>query len=633
MEFSDLALAKFLQAAPELAPSIVNFSEVTSEVGEEGEVKVGLFLLRLGPEIATVPVVGRGDTLFPIDSLFLESEAKFRPLTKSVVTTLLNAQATMPGKATMIPPTVNSNPNLNNLLNPPRTGKFIYASASRLTEFLAVLPAHVKQAAFTKISAEKSLYDTLDKMFGLKAIFMALSTSAPAQNSTSTGPDPMLGTPLSVVTTPSEVAALGDSALAAKFVEHGYAVVGTPRYSRTAVAYQPYNEIGTYHPVSPARDYGQDFMICMRDGSSKAGFMPKYHVANPVRGENIVTVFEDGSYASGELISNGDALNRAQVLDNLFKASPPRLLRELSSGDTCLMFTLGGEALGPFTADSVTRTANGVEIKVYGFGKVTRIMGSNNFTKDSEVIGSTMFVPHNLQVLVLGSNVTGQVETNVNNACATKELITSQFLNTTVDLRHDGVEYSANGRLLGGVPQTMKYLVEGEGLDPADAGNFMKAAAEQKLVKIFMSKAASASDTQPTEIPEYGSVAPKVDSVAPNGSMNGLIPALQSAAGMGDSQVMESAIIAQLLQVPDLFEYIQEYLPEIDETVDKLGRVLFLCRVKIDQLSEALDSDTVFATLAQIKNVYKQLGDSSEKLKAVASTSYGFTQEEGNLPQ
>lgn len=633
MEFSDLALAKFLQAAPELAPSIVNFSEVSSEVGEEGEVKVGLFLLRVGPEVVTVPVVGRGDTIFPVDSLFLENEGRFRPMTKSVLNTLMNAQGQVPGKGVKIPPTVDTNPNLNNLLNPPRTGKFVYASASRLTEFLAVLPAHVRKATFEKIASEQSLYTNLDKLFGLKAIFTALNANDQLTNATASGPAKTDIESLSVITSPREIGDLGDAALAKQFLETGYAVAGDPRaHTRAAVAYQPYNTNGTYHPVSPARDGGKDFSICFKNGSSKEAFLPKYHHVNPVATEGLASVFTDGSYATGELISNGDPLDREEVLNMLFDFSPPKLLRELERGQTFLMFTPGGDALGPFRADSVTRTAGGVEIKTYS-DRIHTLVGSNNFTKEVEIIGKTMFVPHNVLVLVLGANVVGETETNVNNACDMKELITSQFLGAELDLRHDGVEFSSNGRPLGGMPAAMKNLVEVEKLDPVMAGNFLKTAQEQKYLKVFMSKSAAASSVAPTEMPEYGSVAPKVDNVGMNGAMGSdFVANLQSASGLGDAQVMESAIIGQLLQVPDLFEYIQEYLPDIDETVDKLGRVLFLTRVKIDQLSQALDSDTVFATIAQIKNVYKQLGDSSEKLKAVATSSAGFENQDGNLP-
>ena len=93
---------------------------------------------------------------------------------------------------------------------------------------------------------------------------------------------------------------------------------------------------------------------------------------------------------------------------------------------------------------------------------------------------------------------------------------------------------------------------------------------------------------------------------------------------MNDAQVMEASVISQLLEVPDLFEYINEYLPEIDESVNKLGRLLFLLRVKIDQLAMTMDSDSVFALVSQVKNVYKQLGESAIKLKGIAAASAGF---------
>ena len=88
--------------------------------------------------------------------------------------------------------------------------------------------------------------------------------------------------------------------------------------------------------------------------------------------------------------------------------------------------------------------------------------------------------------------------------------------------------------------------------------------------------------------------------------------------------------VSQLLQVPNLFEYITEYLPEIQNAVDKLGRLLFLSRVKIDQLAGPLDSDSVFALIAKVKGVYRQLGDSCTKLEEIANVSTGFEAEGSN---
>jgi hypothetical protein len=44
----------------------------------------------------------------------------------------------------------------------------------------------------------------------------------------------------------------------------------------------------------------------------------------------------------------------------------------------------------------------------------------------------------------------------------------------------------------------------------------------------------------------------------------------------------------------------------------------------MDQASMALDSDTVYALISQVKTVYRQLGDAALKLKGITEASLGF---------
>jgi hypothetical protein len=625
MEFADIALAKFLQSAPELGPLIINFSEVTDEMQDSTSgTRVGIFILKAGSGIVTVPVISKGDTIFPIDSVFIESEAKFRPLSAATINYIIDAASTSPGKVKKIPETVDTNPNLQNLINPPRTGKFTYASTSRLTEFLAVLPNHVKQFAFEKISSEQSVYNTLDKLFGLRAIFSALNGAhggTGSVNSVATG-SPVINSTISmsVITSPREVRDLMNDALSKTFLDQGYVVTGGSDSFRAAIAYQPYNVNGTFSVVNPNTDGGREYEVVLRNGASKRAYVPKYHVLNPDGMAGLISIFEDGNYARGPLITNGQPVEELTVLKTLFDLRPPKLLKELERDEYFMMFTVSGEALGPFNARSVTRTANGVEIKTYA-GKVSRICGYQNFTKEIDSVGDSLFVPSNIIVFPLGEDHSNEVELSINGAAEKKENITAQYLGAELDIRHDGVEFSTNGQSVGGFPSAMKALVEGENLDPGMAENFLKQAQVTKFVKLFLSKKASTTDANPTQIPQYGAPAPRVDETNLSGSF---MPAVQSATDLGDSQAMESTIIAQLLQVPELFEYIQEYLPELEETTDKLGRILFLTRAKLDQISEALDSDSVFSMIAQIKTVYRQLGDTCLKLKAITESSIGF---------
>jgi hypothetical protein len=104
----------------------------------------------------------------------------------------------------------------------------------------------------------------------------------------------------------------------------------------------------------------------------------------------------------------------------------------------------------------------------------------------------------------------------------------------------------------------------------------------------------------------------------PNGSM---VSNVQESLKAGDAQVTEATIISELLQAPDMFEQISEYLPDIEEAIDKLGRTLFMARVHISRLAEANDADQVYAFLASLKTVYRLLGDNFIKLKELAAVS------------
>jgi hypothetical protein len=607
---------------------IVNFSEVTDQVQDSSTgTKVGIFILRAGLGTVTVPVIGKGETLFPIDSVFIESEAKFRPLSPSTISYIMSAASTAVGKATKMPAGAVTNPSLTDLIVPPRTGKFAYASTSRLTEFLANMPDSVKKFTFEKISAEQSVYNTLDNMFGLRGLFEALnghSGGTGLVNNVATGPAHIRRVGFSVITSPREVRDLMNDSLTKSFLDQGYVVTGGSDSLRTAVGKHNFNDIGTYTVINPSLEGGREYMVSMKNGTSKLAYLPKYHRITQTSGaDRLASIFSDGTYARGTLVTHGDPTEGLAVLKHLFETSPPCLLKDLGRGQDFMIITTGGEALGPFHSNSVTRTALGTEVKC-SYGLIKRIHGYNNFTKEVELIGDVLFVPHNIVVLTLASDVTEELEVSVNFANRKKENIALQYLGAELDLRHDGVEFSANGAPVGSFPQAMKLLVEKENIEPSSAENFLKQAQETKFVKIFLSKQASTSDFQPAQFPQNGAPASPTPDTGLNGSF---MPAIQSAKDLGDSQVMESTIIAQLLQVPELFEYIQEYLPEIDQTVDKLGRILFLTRAKLEQVSEALDSDTVFSMVAQIKAVYRQLGDTSLKLKTLTEASVGFDKE------
>jgi len=632
MEFSDIALAKFLQALPDLSPYIVNFTDAGNELDQgESEIKVGIFTLQMGVGQCYVPVVGKGTTVFPIDSVFIEEENMFKPLSPTVISGLIGSASSNLGSVKKIPTSVDRNPSVQDLIQPPKTGKFVYASASRLPEFLAVVPAPVRKSLFEKIASEQSVYSALDKLFGLKAIFDVLKSKNQGDshgqknsvNASQSGAEASSSKPqASVLTTPEEVKNMGKEYITSQFLDNGYAINSdtSATHSRVAVTYMPWSKSGAYKDVSPAFDGGKDYAAVFADGDTRAAFVPQYHSMNPVKNDSLVSIFADGSYIRGQFVGIADPLPRKEVLDTLFSMSPPKLLRELSRGERFVVFTAAGEALGPFTADSVTRSNRGVEIDIYVYNMgIRKLCGFTNFTKDVDKVGDMLVVPHNVFVLTLGGDVTSELARTAIDARDMRELRASQLLGDEMVIRFDGVEYSTNDGPLGSYGESLKVLVNEQDIDPDVAKSFLKQAEETSFVRIFMSKkAADQGNARPTPIESYGEAPPPVDNVSLGGAfMSDLNGAMQT----NDAQIIESTIIGQLLQVPDLFEYISEYLPEIEQTVDRLGRILLVTRIKIDQMSESLDSDSVFALISQLKTVYRQLGDTVVKLRGYSNSA------------
>lgn len=610
MEFSDIALAKLLQTVPELGSLIITFQDVTDELQDENGTQVGVFVLRSGRDIFYIPVVSKNDNVYPIDSIFFDSKKKFFPLTKKTVALVVSSSQLEQGSPTDIPKTVVGNPSVYELINPPRTGKYVYASSSRLVDFLSALPDYVKTATFEKIAAEKSVYDNLDKLFGLKAIFDVLR---PQRQGLAAKTNEV---PISVVTDANpSLTADGISSI----LNDGYHVSGKQPSRRVAVTVQDFNLGGLFREVTQL-DGDHDYSIVMENGTTREAFIPKMHALCQTGGRSLA-VFTTGDYALREsFVAQGEDLERKQVLDRLFDYRPPVLLRDCYNGDKILLMVNDGTFLGPFNVNSVTLNAYGVEVGISDFGASNwrRIMGNRNFAKNAEGAGSTLYVPYNCIVLKLGNNISFECEDHLNCAVTKREMASLQFLGSELNLGYDGVEYAINGTPIGGEPKIMEILVVNEGIDPTAASNFVKQAQATKLVKIYMTKKAESTDYSPAEVPQYGILPESNWDVAPNGAFT---PNVQKSMELGDAQVTEATIISELLQVPNMYELIQEYLPDIEEAIDKLGRILFVSRVHIDQLSRNGDADSIFAFLASLKSVYRLLGDNFLKLQEMSSAA------------
>lgn len=623
MELSEIALQKLLQLFPELSSYIVSFKEITEEAGkEESGIRIGMFLVQFGMEYYYIPIIAKDDVVYPIDSIFGVSSQSFSPITRSFVDKAVSSSGVTIGKPSKIPGTIPQNPSVYDLVTPPRTGKFVYASSSRMVEFLSTLPNFVKKAAFEKFSEDKDTYNTLHRLFGLENLLVALKPSRDTVKAT-------LKPAVELIT--------GGAGLShdqvQSILEKGYALRGENTTERVAVLANDFSKIGTIKTIRGI-DSGYAYEIVTKEGSTRSAFLPKRSIAAPqfasllsshhksrIGTEAVVAIFADGNYSiSTDLVSTGEPYSSNMVIKDLFEYIEPVTVRELSGHDTVALFTPELNLIGIYSLHGVSHSINGVH-----FSGSNRIPGSHHDTKINAYRNcqnvdasdpKNLLIPINTLAVVLGKDITGDLETSTVSALRKLELTTLTALGSAIDVGFDGIEFSINGKPLGSELKIVEALVAHEGIAPEKADQFVKQAKEQRHIKIYLSKKA---DFEPGQIPQFGDAAPQQEETFGSEARSNFGNNLKASAQTQDPQVVESMVISELLQASDMTSMVREYLPDITQAIDRLGRTLFLARLNTDKMNESQNAAEVNSFIANLRNVYRLLGDNSIKLERMCS--------------
>lgn len=108
-------------------------------------------------------------------------------------------------------------------------------------------------------------------------------------------------------------------------------------------------------------------------------------------------------------------------------------------------------------------------------------------------------------------------------------------------------------------------------------------------------------------------------------SMDGALPIdeeakllAQQAAEAGQRHVFDQAAIGGLVKVYDVANVVDSYIPEFMDTIDRLGRILFLFYWKHEDFNQRYGSDDVVQMEDRLRSVFKQLGDLALQLKEKA---------------
>jgi len=87
------------------------------------------------------------------------------------------------------------------------------------------------------------------------------------------------------------------------------------------------------------------------------------------------------------------------------------------------------------------------------------------------------------------------------------------------------------------------------------------------------------------------------------------------AAAAGQRHVFDQAAIGGLVKVYDVGNVVDSYVPEFMDTIDRLGRILFLFYWKHEDFNQRYGSDDVVQMEDRLRNVFKSLGDLTLQLK------------------
>jgi hypothetical protein len=625
MEFSDLAMVKLLQVLPELGPYIVTFKDVTDELNREGdETQVGLFIVSFGGQYYYIPITGKGEVLQPVDSIFDPTEGCFYPLTKSFLQKFINSQSLQLGNRTKIPQTVVQNPSVYGLVTPPRTGKFNYASESRVTEFLSILPPLTKKAFIEGVYRNKPFAENLNKMFGLSNIVESLSTS-PAITKSASAETPLTDNMVEEmgihVITGGE--GLNDTEIQS-ILTKGYALRGIQKEVRIAVPAYDGNRYGSLQSISSV-DQGLEFDIVMKNGETREGLVMRRSSILP----QMALLLSRSASANFILFSNGDYTTKANVIgvaqgtntNNVFKSifqySPPITASQLVDGDKAMLLTPDLEFVGAFRINRTESHSLGITIKGYNLVSQESVVmhAYKNCKQISAPNRSEIYIPSDAVFVRLNDDLDYELEVNINSAQARLELNSLVTLGGMSTIGYDGVEFSYNGSRVGNIPSLLTVLITTEGLPPKQAEEFIKRAQETRTCRFYISKKA---DFEPAEIPQYGNIPPEQPNSQGLGERQ--IGNMQEASETGDMETTGAMILSELLQVPSMDEYITEYLPEIKGAIDKLGRILFLARINMSKMFTGENASDIFSFLASLRNVYRLLGDNYIKLERMAQS-------------
>ena len=607
MNFSQMALEKLNAASPGLSKYIIAFKDMSSELQDSDGVEVGVFMMRNGGSMFYVPVISRGGVTFPIDSIYLADRKAFFPLTKKTIEQIKTSQNSNVGKAARIPQGAIRNPDLKDLVVPPRTGKFMYASDGRMGELIAMAHPEIRKDLADVIEKSAELYGILD----VPALKEALLSNEQLTFEMTKEAGVLF-----------DGDGLPDEAIQ-DILNKGYHIAGEHSTTRVVVESTGASHYTTLAAAEPGHAYTVE---TIGGGECPIAILPQSSLG--LTHDQVLVAKDDGTFGfiRPKVVIHQQELPYENIVKSLEGIPAGQAYALIDHHREPIMF-FDGTGYFVFRPQAPATLDEGMTIlrgQIDG-RQATLIIAEGMHglvhTIPREDKGLTVYLNASCRVFSgYSSTIADGLEYSLSSAIVRHEHRTMTVLPEFHTMTYHNGEFAVDGRVVGGRGEAARILVETLKLQPNDTERLLKSAEENRKVEMHMSKQA-ADSSNPTPFVEYGQKLPPVQPFSGNSQdrQRGMDSRVAAAAKTKDKSIIEATIISELLNDPDMFGTVSEYLPDISSAVDRIGRILFLARVNSNKLSDSMDPEALSNMLTNLRSSYANLGESYVKLEQIAS--------------
>jgi hypothetical protein len=127
-QFGQMAYQAFSSKFPDLMHDVVTFKVLDVDMTKSSG--VGAFILEKNGEFVYIPAVISDNMLKPFDLMYVKSKDIFLPLSSQWMEEIAKSTISNMGEGTKLPETVATDVDIRNLVVPPTTGRYSYASVS-----------------------------------------------------------------------------------------------------------------------------------------------------------------------------------------------------------------------------------------------------------------------------------------------------------------------------------------------------------------------------------------------------------------------------------------------------------------------------------------------------------------------